>query len=283
MQLTRRQLLAGVGAGALGVTGASLTRDQPRYTHYTYASDGDLDDRRVRVAWYERYNGVGLESQAGATEATLEEALDPDTEPAYVDDPTDATAVDGPVVTVGNVLPGDEGTLVVGLEAVDGGDFIPEPLDVWLRGAVTADGEGGLNEAETAAGDRSSDGGELDEWVTVELWRDGSPLGSCNGRRELDEQLEAPLVERAPVRTAFGPDTDIGDADGQRVLSGLSPGASRCFALAWAMPSGEGVDVAQSDSVAFELTFGVAPAGAASPFTVEPDATGETDGAEVGA
>jgi hypothetical protein len=277
MQLTRRQLLAGIGAGALGVTGASLTRQEPRYTHYTYASDGDLDDRRVRVAWYERYNGVALESQAGPAEAGLTETLDPGTDPAYVHDPTDATAVNGPVITVGNVLPGDEGTLVVGLEAVDDGDFIAEPLDVWLRGVVTDDAEGGLNEAEAAAGDRSPDDGELDERVTVELWRDGSPLGSCNGRREFTEELEAPLVERAPLGTAFGPDSDVGDADGQRVLTGLTPGSARCFALAWAMPDADGVNVAQGDSVAFELAFGAVPAGAASPFPVAATAIEPTE------
>jgi hypothetical protein len=270
MQLTRRQLLAGLGTGALGMTGAALTRERPQYTHYTYASDGDLDDRRVRVAWYERYNGVALESQAGAAGPVLAEALDPDSDPAYVDDPAEATSVDGPVVTVGNVLPGDEGTLVVSLEAVDDGGFIAEPLDVWLRGSVTADAEGGLNEAEAAAGDRSPDDGELDERVTVELWRDGSPLGSCNGRREFDEHLEAPVVPRAPLQTAFGPDSDVGDADGQRVLTGLAPGSARCFALAWAMPDTADVNVVQGDSVAFELAFGAVPAGAASPFPVAP-------------
>jgi hypothetical protein len=266
MQLTRRQLLVGLGTGALGMTGAALTRERPQYTHYTYASDGDLDDRRVRVAWYERYNGVGLESQAGPAEASLAETLDPGTDPTYVNDPTDVTAVNGPIVTVGNVLPSDGGTLVVGLEAVDGGDFIAEPLDVWLRGVVTDDAEGGLNEAEAAVGDRSPDDGELDDQLTVELWRDGSPLGSCDGRREFFEALEAPLVERAPVRTAFGPGSDVGDADGQRVLTGLTPGTSRCFALAWTLPRGSGGNRVQSDGVAFELAFGAVPAGAASPF-----------------
>jgi hypothetical protein len=259
--------LAGIGLGAVGAGGLSLGRSRPAYTHYTYASDGDLDDRRVRVAWYERYNGRRQETQAGTDEVAFDAALDPDSEPDYVTDATLVTDASGPVVTVGNVLPGDEGTLVVGLEVVDSEEFIAEPLDIWFRGTVTDDTEGGVNEVEQTAGDTTAADGELDEELLVELWRDGSPLGTCNGHKEFTESLEAPIVESAPIRTAFGPD-GVGSAAGERVITSLAPGRSRCVALAWSFPA-EATNRTQGDGVGFSLAFAGVPAGAASPFAEE--------------
>jgi len=267
MDLTRRKLLGGMGLGALGLgAGNVLARDHPAYTHYTYASPGDLDDRRLRVAWYERYNGRYQENQAGAANATLDESLDPDGLTAYIRDATFVTDSTGPVVAVGNVLPGDEGTLVVGLDVVEDGDVVAEPLDVWLHATVTADEENGRVGPERRDGDTTDDDGELDDEVTVELWRDGSPLGSCNGRTEFDEALEGPIVPRAPIREALGPTTPVGSASGTRVFSGLSPGATRCLALDWEFPVETATNRAQGDSVSFAVTVAGVPVDAASPF-----------------
>jgi len=256
-----------MGLGALGLgAGNVLARDHPAYTHYTYASPGDLDDRRLRVAWYERYNGRYQENQAGAANATLDESLDPDGLTAYIRDATFVTDSTGPVVAVGNVLPGDEGTLVVGLDVVEDGDVVAEPLDVWLHATVTADEENGRVGPERRDGDTTDDDGELDDEVTVELWRDGSPLGSCNGRTEFDEALEGPIVPRAPIREALGPTTPVGSASGTRVFSGLSPGATRCLALDWEFPVETATNRAQGDSVSFAVTVAGVPVDAASPF-----------------
>lgn len=265
MTLTRRDLLAGVGLGVLGFGGFVLHRSQPEYTYYTYASDGDTDDRRLRVAWYERYNGRVLETQAGTEDVGLDAALDPDSDPDYVADPTLLTDVSGPVIAVGNVLPGDEGTLVVGLETLDSEEFIAEPLDVWLRARVTEDAEGQINEVEATVGDTTADDGELDDDVLVEVWRDGSPLGSCNGRREFDESLEGSLAGPAPVARAFGPGSAVGGDSGVRVVPSLGPGRSRCIALAWTFPADAG-NRSQGDSVGFALAFAGVPAGSESPF-----------------
>jgi hypothetical protein len=266
MQLTRRKLLGGIGLGAIGVGVGLRGRANPDFTHYTYASPGDVDDRRLRVAWYEQYNGRVLKHQGGASNATVDEALDPATEPGYVQGATFVTDGTGPVISVGNVLPGDEGTLVIGLEAVEDGEFVPEPMDIWLRTAITADEERGRSGPERAAGDTTDATGELDDELVVELWRDGSPLGTCNGRKEFDEQLEGPVVAAAPIGEAFGPNSAVATATGIQVLDGLRPGQTRCFALAWSFPNDTLINRAQGDAVRFDLDFGGVPVDGASPF-----------------
>lgn len=266
MQLTRRKLLAGIGIGTLGIGGFTLGRSRPRFTYYTYAADGDVDDRRVRVAWYERYNGSFLETQNGTTDPGFDATLDPESVPAYVEEATLVTDVSGPVVSIGNVLPGDEGSLVVGLEVVDDGDFIPETVDIWFQAGLTADAENGLTDPEQTAGDTSPTDGELDDETVVEVWRDGAPLGSCNGRKDFTEQLESPVVDLSPMSVAFGPDSSVADVEGERVFSSVAPGQSRCLALAWAFPEPDATNRSQGDSVVFDLRFGAAPAGDASPF-----------------
>ena len=266
MRFTRRKLLTGIGLGALGTYGTTVGRGRPQYTHYTYAADGDLDDRRVRIAWYERYNGVFQGSQTGTGDAGVDATLDPDTAPEYVTEATFVTEVAGPVVTVGNVLPGDRGTLVIGLEAADADEFLPEPVDVWLRAGIDVDTENETNGPERAAGDTSATDGELDDELVVELWRDGAPLGSCNGQRDVSERLAGPIVEPAPMSVAFGPASDVGDADGQRVLESLEPGQGRCLALQWTLPFETTTNRSQGDGVAFGLRFGGVPVGGDSPF-----------------
>lgn len=253
----------GVGLGAVALGGYGQHRSPPRYTHYTYASDGDLDDRRLRVAWYERYNGRFVESQGGSKPATVDAALDAETDPEYLTEATLVTEASGPVVTVGNVLPGDEGALVVGLETVDSEDFLAEPLDIWLRAALTVDDEGVHGEPETTDGDTTPIDGELDEELFVDIWRDGSPLGSCNGRREFGETFERPIVDSMTLGTAFAPTSGVGG--GVRVFRALDPGVSRCLALGWSFPAAS-TNRSQNDSVGFALTFVGIPVGADNPF-----------------
>lgn len=279
MQLTRRKLLAGIGIGALGtggVAGVALGRTgRPRYSRYAYAASPDLDDRRVRVAWYEQYNGVFLENQNGTTDDGLDATVDPDRDPAYLIDAEYVTDATGPVVALGNVLPGDEGTLVVALEAVDDASLALEPLDVWLQTAITADSESGINGPEQAALDTTTDAGELADELFVELWRDGSPLGSCNGVKNFGEQLESPVVELASIREAFGPTAPVGGDTGVLVVESFRPGESRCFALSWAFPLDVATNRSQGDSVSFAITFGAVPSGSSSPFS---DSSEGTDG-----
>jgi hypothetical protein len=155
---------------------------------------------------------------------------------------------------------------VVGLEVVDGGDFIAEPLDIWLQAQITGDSENGINGPELAAGDTTATDGELDDQVFVELWRDGAPLGSCNGEKDFLESLESSIVTRSPVSVAFDPTSDVGDDDGQRIFDSINPGQTRCVAFSWEFPEASGTNLSQGDSVSFNFAFGGVPLGSNSPF-----------------
>lgn len=268
-RLTRRQVLAGLG-GASVVAGVGVGRAarRPAYSRYTYAqSDGGV----LRVAWYETYDdGSGTsfqESQAGTGEDNATRVLDPATAPAYVDD------APGPAITLSDVVPGDSGVLVVGVEV----EQVPEGqsgVDVWLRiGSFDADGAGwvpvteaenGIVEPEAVAGDATPDDGELDEELRVDLWRDGGVGGvvsPCDGRRGL-----APLLvdgaSLAAVTAASGPDAY---GTGARLYECLTAGQSRCLALAWEIPATVG-DRIQSDGVQFDVAFGATPCGDSNPW-----------------
>ncbi|MFQ3476729.1 hypothetical protein HKK80_10800 [Halonotius sp. F2-221B] len=267
MTLTRRKLLTGIGGGTLTVGGivavGKTPWNPPQFSQYTYAApDDDTDDQRLSIAWYERYNGTFVENHAD-TDDDLETTLDPDGGPGYTEEATFVTDASGPVIAVQNVLPGDTGVVVVGLEVVADP---AEPLDVWLRAQVTDDSENGINGPEQVDGDTTPNDGELDELATVEIWRDGSPFGSCNGQKEFDESLESPLVAPAPVADAFSPTTDVGADAGLLAFDCLDPGSLRCVALRWAVPATTGNE-AQGDSLGFDFSFGGGPCGEDSPFT----------------
>jgi hypothetical protein len=263
MEFTRRELLAGFGGATLAIGGVTLGRRSPRFSRYTYAApDDDTNDGLLRVAWYETYNGVLVENHAGTDDGAAA-TLDPNSVPAYVEDATLVLDATGPVVSIGNVMPGDAGTLVVGLEVVDDGGA--EALDVWFRGSVTDDAENGINEPEATDGDTTLDDGELDEAAVVEVWVDGSPLGSCNGVVDLDESLREPLVAAAPFADAFAPTVDAG---GLRVFDDcLAPGALRCVALSWELPA-DANNRPQGDALGFDFAFAAGPCGGDSPFAV---------------
>lgn len=229
-QLNRRDLLAGIGVGAVGLATLSgvpsVLGSRPSYTHYTYAAP----DRLVRVAWVETYNGDVLEVQNGSTVTNGTVALDPTESPAYVD------GVDGPVVSLDDLLPGDEGSLVVGFQAVD------TPAQVRLFPRLTASDENDIVEPEAVAGDTTPDVGELQDAILVELWRDSSLLGGCDGRRGLgDTTITSGTLQQ--VSDEYGPEgIDLGCLDG---------GENRCVGLAWRFDPAS-ADT-QTDSVSFDL------------------------------
>lgn len=252
MQFTRRQLLAGLGGATLAGGGIVAARPRsPTFTRYTYAApDDDTDDSRVRVAWYETYNGAFLEHQDGTGAATFNDTLDPDTAPAYVAEAT------GPVVSLAGVMPGDAGRLVVGLEVVDDQDA--EPTDIYVRGRVTSDLDNTVNEPELVDGDDPNESaGELDDELAVQLWKDGSPYGACNGNPDMGETR----VRDGSLAAAF----DQPLADGELLIENLAPGSTRCVGFRWELPDTVG-NIVQTDSVTFDLEFGATSRGAGNPF-----------------
>ncbi len=267
MPFTRRQLVAGIGAGALAVGGVSLSQPSPRFSAYTYAAESaDTDDRRLRVAWYETYNGALVGSTTGdGNETDVDTVLNPDQSPGYVEEATFVTDISGPIISIGNVLPGDTGTLVVGLEVVT--TEPSEPLDIWVAGSITNTDENGINEPERTDGDSTLDRGELGDDAVVEIWLDGSPLRGCNGVKNFEESLESPLVARSSFTDTFAPTTGIGSPDGTLALECLDPGSLRCVALRWELPPNIG-NRSQSDALGFNFAFAGGPCGGDSPFRV---------------
>ncbi|MFW5964131.1 MAG: hypothetical protein ACOCQM_04635 [Natronomonas sp.] len=258
MQFTRRQLLAGIGGGTLAAGGIAAARPaDPTFTRYTYAAP-DTDDNRLRVAWYERYNGAFLEHHNGTDEVALVDALDPGTTPEYV------LEASGPVVSLSNVVPGDSGVLVVGLEVVD--DESAEPLDIYVRAVVTEDAENGVNEPELVAGDDpDSDDGELGAAREVVLWRDDVPGGSCDGEFQPMAGFAETAIAEGSMASAFA--GTLG-TEGELAVDCLSVGSVRCVSLSWQVPP-ETDNRTQTDSVGFDLTFAGVPCGSESPFGEE--------------
>lgn len=224
-------MLAGIGAaGALGVgakTLPGLLGSRPQYTHYTYAAP----DGAVRVAWYETYNDRVVEATAGADADDPTVVLDPDERPLYVPDAT------GPVLSIENVLPGDSGTIVLGV-AVDDDAFASR---VRVFPQLTANEENGRTEPERAAGDRTAATGELGDAVGLTVWRDGSSMSGCDGIVGVGDET---VVEDS----LRGVSDDFGTSGVD--LGCLDPGAARCLGFAWRFDGGNGV---QGDSVTFDL------------------------------
>lgn len=267
--LTRRQLLAaagvaGVGTGLAGAGLARATARDPPYTRYTYAAPGDTDERRLRVAWYETYTTDGtrtfVESTNSSGETDRTAVFDPASEPTYVNDP-------GPVVSLPNALPGDSGTLVVGLEAQPV-DIDDEGVDVWLQVGLTENAENGVNEPESlepgeddplGQGSGDADSGELADAVQVRLWKDGGFMTGCDG-------------EKAVSETGFANDSLAAVsstdplADGELVVECLQQGNARCVGFRWEIPEDVGNQI-QGDGVSFDLRFHGQSCGAENPFT----------------
>lgn len=269
--VTRRRVLAGVGslgfaAAAAGGGLPARPGRSPPYTRYTFAATGDdTDDGRLRVAWYERYNGALVETQGDTTGANASTVLDPATPPTYV------AEAPGPVVTVGNVLPGDSGLLAVGLlaERVEGATDV----DVWLRASLDGNCENRVTEPESkdpaetdplgppSCPDEPGLGtGELAGAVRAAAWLDAglAGVGACDGALGPGE---TPLASGSLGDVLRAPAL----ADGTRLAACLAPGDHRCLGLSWDLPADAGNDV-QGDSLSFSLEFAGVPCDSTNPF-----------------
>lgn len=261
--LTRRGVLTALGGVGLGtVAGSRLVAGQrPPFSRYTLAQSTE-GTGSLRVAWYERYNGEPIEGSGGA-DAGAEETLAPGTQPGYVEEAPSA------VLSLDDALPGDDGTLVVGLQAIDA------DLNVWVRPRITADAENGQNEPERLAEGADTDGdGELDELTDVAYWLDnGVIFGACDGRRGPFE----PQVVTAEGTGAAGTFREVTEDFGNGVRlafdgaegcpDALPAGGNRCVGFRWRIPDDAGNEI-QSDALSFDLEFVATSCGDdANPFT----------------
>lgn len=233
--LTRRRLLAGASSiGVVGLTaGRRLAPSRPsagpvdRYARYTYAATPDStpeDGPQIRVGWNSTYNGEPTDEGSSDDDdpETQGEPNAPDggggggggTETATGltvdgDDP----GVPGPLIDASNVLPGDSGTVGIGLAI--------EEMDARVRLFVTdGSGEGPVS-------------GALAEVIEVALWYDTGILGigGCQGAESVPEN---PAIETTlrDLGDQYGP-----DGDGLPITSGLEgcleEGDRLCLGFAW--------------------------------------------------
>jgi len=248
---TRRELLAAIGgvgllAAAPRVAGALST--DPSFTRYTYAQSTDSGPD-LRVAWYERYNGTLLdESNQLSGDAPLTNSSDSFNASGDSGQFVNVTGPDavqtGPVLSIPNAHPGDDGLLLVGLRAENA------PARAWLR--VTAEyAENGRVEPEIAAGD-DDDEGELQDYVTTEFWYDTGPFGGCNGSRSLTEAAVVPAGTLADVAGSL--EAGVGLDFGIAGRACIPEDEQRCLALRWHIDPDVG-NVIQSDSVVLDAEF----------------------------
>jgi hypothetical protein len=186
---------------------------------------------RIKVAWYATYNGAVQTTQGDGDETDPGIVVDGDSEPLYVQDAS------GPLLTLENVLPGDRGTVLLGVEAES------ESMAATFTPSLSAIAENGRNEPEATAGDESSDG-ELQDALSTVVWRDVR----CDGALDPAEGT-FDVVRRGTLA-----DVTSGLADGVS-LGCIDPGETRCVGLRWRFDGGSLADVnqAQTDGVTFAL------------------------------
>jgi len=250
---TRRDLLAaigGVGLLAAAPRVAGAFRPDPDFTQYTYAQSAAGPD--LRVAWYERYNGTLQEESnrftGGGPLTNTSDSFNASGDAGRFVDVTGPNAVAaGPVLSIPDAQPGDEGLLLIGLRAEDA------DARAWLSVSAYDFAENSLVEPERTAGD-TTDAGELQDHVDVALWYDTGRfgVGGCNGSRDFTEEAVVAAGTLAEVNDALtgGVALDFGlvgdaciDADTQR-----------CLALRWRIDPSV-TNVIQSDSVRLDVAF----------------------------
>lgn len=256
MKLTRRQLLAGIGVTGTASFGGRALRREPAYTHYTYAQT-DETGIDLRVAWYERYNGQRLERTPGGLSLTDNTTWeDAAAEGEYVNVGKQRTSDEvlaggGPVIHLDDVLPGDTGTLVVGLHSE------LAPASVTLRaGGPGPDGgpvfaENGRNEPESKV-DATPDASELGDDVQVTVWYDDgiAGFGAADGRRPLGGFVEQVIVAGS-LRSVLA---DLAEGVPLDAYGCFERGTPRYVGFSWHLPDDVGNRV-QGDSASFGLVF----------------------------
>jgi len=202
-----------------------MTRGSVPYTKTVPVEGGDLE-----VDWRETYNGEVLE--------------DTRSESTYTED--------GAVVSLGNVLPGDVGTVSFRLRNPDDDDTsttVTPELSLDLLGTA----ENGVVDPEREAGDTTdgADEGELQDYLETKIWYDEGlatfdVLGGDNATQDAGESLVTSDAEGTLAEVAGAVDAVS--------LGELSPGDEVTVAFRWEFDSdadSQDVDVTQTDSVSF--------------------------------
>ncbi|QCC52647.1 hypothetical protein [Halapricum salinum] len=236
--LSRRRFLATGSFGAVvATTGAYLTIDSGEVDHNQQflVQQSDVE---LLVNWAEWYNDTKLEDQAS---------------------PVD---VNGPLVDLRNVLPGDSGRLHFGLALGEQSTLDAAQLSMQLVAPVSSYDENGITEPEQMAGDTSVDQGELQNLIQLRVWYDVGIMigdtefaGRCDGDFDPGETLVAAgsLADVADVLSTWTPLDATPGVDGD---SCVGQDEQLCIGIEWSFDPGTTDPVlAQTDSVDFQIGF----------------------------
>ena len=234
---TRRKMLRNLGIAGFSASGLVLFTSD-RTTGNTYAQEMQTSNpEEIRVAWTERYNGTELEA-----------------------DGTDDRSEYGPVIDLGNVLPGDSGSLSVRVEPEGDGDNGAE-YSLSMRMNLDSIAENGITEPERKGGpdsdpDTTPNVGELQDEIQVTVGYDSGVLGTsllaCDGSLSIGEFGEIASGSLADVASTLEDGISL-DPPMQNAC--FAPDEGACVVLAWDLPESVGNSV-QTDSVRFDLAFG---------------------------
>ncbi len=238
LRFSRRQLLASasvVGAAGLGVARGNrrVSGTDPAYPNVTYAA---TQGPSLQVGWHATYDdgreGNPLRSVSPGTDEWDHANTD-----AYADE-LDADGPAGPVIDFDDVVPGDSGTLSVGLYV----EPDSEPGTVWVR--------------RTLAG-----GGALATAVDVALWYDTGlfGVGGCRGAEESgfgEPVVSGTLAQPETALAATGTfDAGLRLDPGLASARCLTPGERLCLGFAWSIDERVG-NAYQGAGTRFALEFG---------------------------
>ena len=229
--LSRRQVLLALGAVGVGSAGAGLgsvgyISDRERVPNVTAA--GGLD---LKLGYTSTYNDAVLGAAPGG-----DDPVDCDT-PGLVD----GSAV--PVVDLADVKPGDCGTITATLYVCE------NPSRLWLAVDLRDAAENDRRPEEVAAGDGTTDAGELQDLVSVTVRVDSEERRSSDDDRVVYEGTLAGLATAAAEGVLL-----TRDADGPTCAD---TGTTLTVVLDWCLPlDGPTHNRAITDSVAFACRFG---------------------------
>ena len=226
--ISRRQLLAGIASGsAASVAGLALLTDRSRaYTNTMQIRTAEIDG--LVLDWRETYNGATLtDTTAGTASASPS----------------------GPAISLGNVLPGDAGSLSVCLR-----------LDT-----ETAEENGTpavAPEMTLSLGDDLRSPG-IQEFIDTAVWYDTGlfgtdALGGNNAERDPGEELVHPDASGSlgEIGTALAEGISLDAAPDVPGTSCLGVEDAITVTFGWSFPPRqENINAAQGDTAEFDLRF----------------------------
>lgn len=227
-RITRRKLLAGIaGGGTASVGGLTLsTSRSPTFTETIEIRRDSIEG--LMLDWRETYNGATV---SNATDGTA------------------SRSPGGPAITLGNVLPGDSGSLSARLRLDPGTDRVGEEIAIEPRLSLELSGE------------LTSPG--LHEFIEAEVWYDTGLLGidrfgARNAERDFGEGLVHPDSEGslADVATALNNGIPLNASPTGPGWRCLEDGDDVTITFGWWFsPEQPNINAVQGDSVAFDLQF----------------------------